>query len=223
MELMKIGKYTRKDDMENYNNNNLTDDFVLSVISGVPGINVLYEYLKQEHNNHWQRHWMSIIEGYFEGTNEREMNECFIKRIEDNDKFRKMLVDVIIVEINNNIQIEKTYIVGKILSAFVRNKAGDDEKWSYDLLCEIVELNRALNKADYILLNNAIENGGLTTTEIERYKLDKLKSLGLVYDERDQLFDLDVEANAIIPKDFQKGKRFIIPTALAETLIKLTK
>lgn len=109
-------------------NNNLTDDFVLSVISGVPGINVLYEYLKQEQNNHWHRHWMSIIEGYFAGTNEREMNECFIKCIEDKDKFRKMLVDVIIVEINNNIQTEKTYIVGKILSAFVRNKVGDDEK-----------------------------------------------------------------------------------------------
>lgn len=126
------------------------------------------------HERNLMRQTIAFLLGLKNGSLTEEQIAAYRKKVFKNQKRTLQELERILIVLNQQIDVQHSQILGLFYRAYV------DQKIDWNTFCELDEINRRMFTSDYDVLFNSELFEETETQHTDRYRIDRLASLGLL-------------------------------------------
>lgn len=146
-------------------------------VESIPILKTLIGFCKTGaaiHERNLMRQTIAFLLGLKNGSLTEEQIAAYRKKVFKNQKRALQELERILIVLNQQIDVQHSQILGLFYRAYV------DQKIDWNTFCELDEINRRMFTSDYNVLFNFELFEETETQHADRYRVDRLASLGLL-------------------------------------------
>ena len=146
-------------------------------VENIPILKILIGFCKTGaaiHERNLMRQTIAFLLGLKNGSLTEEQIAVYRKKVFKNQKRALQELERILIVLNQQIDVQHSQILGLFYRAYV------DQKIDWNTFCELDEINRRMFTSDYDVLFNFELFEETETQHADRYRVDRLASLGLL-------------------------------------------